>query len=168
MATRTSCEISWDVSEFLRATARIRVVGHAQMCIDSVYAANPHHFNRHPCWVVLNIPRQQSVLQIRDKDGGEEDNKDEAIVPTDMNLICDDDLRLILSHMAKVRFVALAFCPSSSCQAHTRQVAAASAATVQRVTDSTSVATVARFFYLCLFCLIPHDQGCTIYSCMLQ
>lgn len=31
-----------------------------------------------------------------DKDGGEADNKDEAIVPTDMNLICDDDLRLVL------------------------------------------------------------------------
>ena len=38
-----------------------------------------------------------------DKDGTEADNKDEAIVPTDMNLICDDDLRLILSRMAQAR-----------------------------------------------------------------
>lgn len=43
------------------------------------------------------------MLQVTDKDGGEEDNKDEAIVPTDMNLICDDDLRLILGPMAQVR-----------------------------------------------------------------
>lgn len=35
-------------------------------------------------------------MQIRDKDGTEEDRKDEAIVPTDMNLICDDDLRMLL------------------------------------------------------------------------
>ena len=42
------------------------------------------------------------MLQIRDKDGAEHDNKDEAIVPTDMNLICDDDLRLILNNMAQV------------------------------------------------------------------
>lgn len=41
-------------------------------------------------------------MQIRDKDGAEHDNKDEAIVPTDMNLICDDDLRLILNNMAQV------------------------------------------------------------------
>jgi hypothetical protein len=35
-------------------------------------------------------------MQVSDKDAKEGDAKDEAIVPTDMNLICDDDLRLVL------------------------------------------------------------------------
>lgn len=40
-------------------------------------------------------------MQVSDKDGTEADNKDEAIVPTDMNLICDDDLRLVLEPLKK-------------------------------------------------------------------
>jgi hypothetical protein len=35
-------------------------------------------------------------MQVKDADGGEHDRLDEAICPTDMNLICDDDLRAIL------------------------------------------------------------------------
>ena len=46
-----------------------------------------------------------------DKDGGEADNKDEAIVPTDMNLICDDDLRAIFSPLSpEVRFTMISDC----------------------------------------------------------
>ena len=40
-------------------------------------------------------------MQVSDKDGTEADNKDEAIVPTDMNLICDDDLRLVFEPLKK-------------------------------------------------------------------
>ena len=36
-------------------------------------------------------------MQIQDKSGGEADNMDEAICPTDMNLICDDDLHAIFA-----------------------------------------------------------------------
>lgn len=37
--------------------------------------------------------------QIPSRDGEEEDAKDEAICPTDMNLICDDDLRVIFKEL---------------------------------------------------------------------
>lgn len=36
-------------------------------------------------------------MQVPDKDGGEADKKDEAIVPTDLNIITDDDLRAIFA-----------------------------------------------------------------------
>lgn len=49
--------------------------------------------------------------QVADKDGGEADNKDEAIVPTDMNLICDDDLREIFSALSpEVKFTMVSDC----------------------------------------------------------
>lgn len=48
-----------------------------------------------------------------DKDGGEADNKDEAIVPTDMNLICDDDLRIVLKPLKEgVKFTMVRSSPA--------------------------------------------------------
>jgi hypothetical protein len=44
----------------------------------------------------IELLTRTSIVQIADKNGGEHDRKDEAIVPTDMNLICDDDLRMVL------------------------------------------------------------------------
>ena len=35
-------------------------------------------------------------VQVPDRDGGEPDRHDEAIVPCDLNLITDDDLRALL------------------------------------------------------------------------
>jgi Caspase domain len=50
-------------------------------------------------------------LQVDDKDSEEHDMKDEAIVPSDMNLICDDDLGLILSRLpADVKFTMISDC----------------------------------------------------------
>jgi Caspase domain len=54
---------------------------------------------------------QSDHVQIADKDGGEADRLDEAICPTDMNLICDDDLALIFEVMPKtVKFTMIADC----------------------------------------------------------
>jgi hypothetical protein len=48
---------------------------------------------------------------VRDQDGGEKDALDEAICPTDMNLICDDDLRAILEPLSpEVRFTMISDC----------------------------------------------------------
>ena len=59
----------------------------------------------------LQRPQQTHRVQIADKDGGEADNKDEAICPTDMNLICDDDLHAILSPMPNtVHFTMISDC----------------------------------------------------------
>ena len=50
-------------------------------------------------------------MQVADKDGGEADKKDEAIVPTDMNLICDDDLCVIFSKLPEgVKFTMVSDC----------------------------------------------------------
>ena len=46
---------------------------------------------------VLFIHFSGHGTQVADKDGDDADNKDEAIVPTDLNIITDDDLRAILS-----------------------------------------------------------------------
>ena len=55
-------------------------------------------------------------VQVSDKDGTEADNKDEAIVPTDMNLICDDDLRLVLKPLKKgVIFTMVRLDPHAHC-----------------------------------------------------
>jgi hypothetical protein len=44
-------------------------------------------------------------MQVPDRDGGEPDKYDEAIVPCDYNLVTDDDLREILAHLSYgVRF----------------------------------------------------------------
>ena len=46
-----------------------------------------------------------------DKDGGEEDKKDEAIVPTDLNIITDDDLRAIFEKIPEgVKFTMVSDC----------------------------------------------------------
>jgi hypothetical protein len=49
-------------------------------------------------------------VQVADQ-GGEADRKDEAICPTDMNLMCDDDLRTILAPLPPtVKFTMIADC----------------------------------------------------------
>ncbi|PNW85402.1 hypothetical protein CHLRE_03g184700v5 [Chlamydomonas reinhardtii] len=51
--------------------------------------------------------------QIPSADGDEKDGKDEAICPTDMNLICDDDLRVLLKPLETkpgVKFTFIADC----------------------------------------------------------
>ena len=50
-------------------------------------------------------------VQIKDKDGGEADRLDEAICPTDMNLICDDDLRTVFAPLSDgVKFTFVSDC----------------------------------------------------------
>eukprot|EP00892_Ulva_mutabilis_P009241 jgi/Ulvmu1/668/UM010_0039.1 len=49
--------------------------------------------------------------QVPDKDGGEADKKDEAIVPTDLNIITDDDLRAIFEPIPEgVKFTMVTDC----------------------------------------------------------
>lgn len=60
-------------------------------------------------FVGCSVP--ENTAQIKDKDGGEADNLDEAICPTDMNLICDDDLRTILAPLSNaVKFTMVSDC----------------------------------------------------------
>lgn len=48
---------------------------------------------------VLFIHFSGHGTQVADKDGDDADNKDEAIVPTDLNIITDDDLKRILGKL---------------------------------------------------------------------
>ena len=49
--------------------------------------------------------------QVRDKNGDDADNKDEAIVPTDLNVVTDDDLRRILGKLPpNVKFTMVRGC----------------------------------------------------------
>ena len=51
------------------------------------------------------------ALQVKDKSGQEDDDLDEAICPTDMNLICDDDLRKVLGPLdPKVKLTVICDC----------------------------------------------------------
>ena len=65
---------------------------------------------------VLFIHFSGHGTQVADKDGDDADNKDEAIVPTDLNIITDDDLRAILGALpANVKLTMVCTCSWCHC-----------------------------------------------------
>lgn len=95
--------------------------------------------------------------QVPDKDGGEADKKDEAIVPTDLNIITDDDLRAIFEKIPEgVKFTMVTdCCHSGSMLDHPEQQISGDKAGGTSVAADTSPDALEAFFNGANVCPYP-------------